>query len=57
MKRGICFAVYEDQEEVEEANKSFLGMEALFHLKFGKTSKRKSKNKAAAQNEDTTEQP
>ena len=36
--KHIFFAVDEDQDEVEEADESFLEMEELFHLKFGKKS-------------------
>ena len=39
----MCFDVDEDQDEVEEADKSFIGMEALFHLKFGKKIKEEIK--------------
>ena len=54
-RRGPFFAGDEDQDETEEADESFLEMEELFHLKFGKKSKKKSKKTAAGQNDDIQE--
>jgi hypothetical protein len=53
-RKAYFFAVDEDRDEDdEEADESFLEMEELFHLKFGK----KSKKNAAGQNDDIPEHP
>ena len=53
-RKAYFFAVDEDRDEDdEEADESFLEMEELFHLKFGK----KSKKKAAGKTDDIPERP
>jgi hypothetical protein len=54
---GNFFAVDEVQHEEEEADESFLEMEQLFHLKFGKKSKKNLKKSAGGQNDDIPDRP